>query len=166
MSDNETIEDLLLATLDAVSRFRVGQREAVAAALDAGALLTEAKDRLPHGAWGEWLGRVGLVPRTASTWMRLAKMGLTAADVIERGGINASAQRCWSQIGNRCRFEHRSSAGPGRRRSQQSTRPSEAYYEALNQRHRGASRTGHHGTGRGSEGVATKCKTWTGGIRF
>ena len=41
MTHNYTsIEDLLLATLDAVSRFRVGQREAVSAALDAGALLT------------------------------------------------------------------------------------------------------------------------------
>ena len=41
------LEDLLLSTLDAVSRFRVGQREAVSAALDAGALLTKAKGR--HG---------------------------------------------------------------------------------------------------------------------
>ena len=32
------IEDLLFATLDAVSRFRVGQRESVNAALDAGGL--------------------------------------------------------------------------------------------------------------------------------
>ena len=32
----DSIEDLLLATLDAVSRFRVGQREAVGAALEAG----------------------------------------------------------------------------------------------------------------------------------
>ena len=53
MSTHKTIEDLLLETLDAVSRFRVGQREAVTAALDAGLLLVEAKDRLPHGGWGE-----------------------------------------------------------------------------------------------------------------
>ena len=38
-----SIEDLLFATLDAISRFRVGQREAVGAALEAGGLLTEAK---------------------------------------------------------------------------------------------------------------------------
>ena len=44
-NDYTSIEDLLLATLDAVSRFRVGQREAVGAALDAGALLTQAKGR-------------------------------------------------------------------------------------------------------------------------
>ena len=60
----------------------MGQREA-------GGLLTEAKGRLRHGEWGDWLHRVGLAPRTASTWMKLAGMDLTAEDVIERGGINA-----------------------------------------------------------------------------
>ena len=91
-SDLPSIEDLLLATLDAVSRFRVGQREAAGAALDAGALLTEAKGRLQHGEWGDWLHRVGLAPRTASTWMKLAGMDLTAEDVIDRGGINSAAR--------------------------------------------------------------------------
>ena len=52
-----SVEDLLFATLDAVSRFRVGQREAVGAALEAGGLLTEAKGRLQHGEWGDWIGR-------------------------------------------------------------------------------------------------------------
>ena len=33
------------------------------------------------------LHRVGLAPRTASMWMKLAGMDLTAEDVIERGGI-------------------------------------------------------------------------------
>ena len=82
-----SIEDLLLSTLDAVSRFRVGQREAVGAALEAGALLTEAKGRLKHGEWGEWIGRVGLAKRTASMWMRLASLGLTGEEVVARGGI-------------------------------------------------------------------------------
>ena len=34
--EHHGIEDLLFATLDAVSRFRVGQQEAVSAALEAG----------------------------------------------------------------------------------------------------------------------------------
>ena len=92
MSDQASLEDLLLATLDAVSRFRVGQREAVSAALEAGGLLTEAKGRLKHGEWGDWIGRVGLAKRTASTWMKLAGMGLTSSAVIDRGGINAAAR--------------------------------------------------------------------------
>ena len=82
-----TIEDLLLSTLDAVSRYRVGQREAVSAALDAGALLTEAKGRLKHGEWGGWIGRVGLAKRTASMWMKLSGMHLTGEEVVARGGI-------------------------------------------------------------------------------
>ena len=86
------IEDLLFATLDAVSRFRVAQRESVSAALDAGALLSQAKGRLRHGEFGEWLGRVGLAQRTARTWMKLAAMDLTAEEVIDRGGINAAAR--------------------------------------------------------------------------
>ena len=90
--DYTGIEDLLFATLDAVSRFRVGQREAVGAALEAGGLLTQAKGRLQHGEWGDWLGRVGLAGRTASTWMKLASMDLTAEEVIDRGGINAAAR--------------------------------------------------------------------------
>ena len=89
---SQGIEDLLFLTLDAVSRYRVGQREAVSAALEAGGLLTEAKRRLKHGEWGDWLGRVGLAGRTASTWMKLAGLDLTAEDVIDRGGINATSQ--------------------------------------------------------------------------
>ena len=90
--DYTSIEDLLFATLDAVSRFRVGQKEAVGAALEAGGLLTKAKGRLHHGEWGDWLHRVGLAQRTARTWMKLASMDLTAEEVIDRGGINAAAQ--------------------------------------------------------------------------
>ena len=87
IEDHLSIEDLLFATLDAVSRFRVGQQDAVSAALDAGPLLTKAKGRLQHGEWGDWLHRVGLAPRTASMWMKLAAMNVTAEDVIDRGGI-------------------------------------------------------------------------------
>ena len=74
-ADRLGFEDLLFATLDAVSRFRVGQREAVGAALEAGGLLTQAKGRLQHGEWGDWIGRVGLAKRTASTWMTALRHG-------------------------------------------------------------------------------------------
>ena len=74
--DTTSIEDLLFETLDAISRFRVGQQESVSAALDAGALLSQAKGRIRHGEWGDWLGRVGLAQRTASMWMKLAGMDL------------------------------------------------------------------------------------------
>ena len=85
--DTTSIEDLLFQTLDAISRFRVGQRESVSAALDAGALLSQAKGRVRHGEWRDWLDRVGLAQRTATMWMKLASMDLTAEEVIDRGGI-------------------------------------------------------------------------------
>jgi len=84
------LEELLLDTLDAVSGFRVGQREAVACALRAGGLLAQAKSQLPHGGWGDWLRRCGLKPRTATQWMRLAESGLDVEEVIDRGGIAAA----------------------------------------------------------------------------
>ena len=60
------------------------------AALDAGGLLAQAKALIPHGGWADWLQRVGVKPRTASAWMKLAAMDVTVEDVIERGGINAT----------------------------------------------------------------------------
>lgn len=84
------LEDLMFDTLDAVSRFRVGQRDAVAGALDAGHLLAQAKEIIPHGGWADWMERVGVKPRTASAWMKLAAMDVTVEEVIENGGINAT----------------------------------------------------------------------------
>ena len=127
IEDHLSLEDLLLATLDAVSRFRVGQREAVSAALDAGALLTKAKGRLQHGEWGDWLHRVGLAPRTASTWMKLAGMDLTAEDVIDRGG-NPKSATVADLPGNLGRDLAEAEAAIADTK--------QAYYDALNQRHR------------------------------
>ena len=57
--DYTSIEDLLFATLDAVSRFRVGQQESVSAALEAGGLLDRSHG--PAATWGvgrlAWKGR-------------------------------------------------------------------------------------------------------------
>ena len=85
----QTLEDLMMDTLDAVSRFRVGQREAVGGALDAGGLLVTVKARLQHGEWVNWLERVGLNSRTASRWMKLAGLELTAEQIIAQGGIRS-----------------------------------------------------------------------------
>ena len=77
IEDHLSLEDLLLATLEA------------------GPLLTKAKGRLQHGEWGEWLHRVGLAPRTAPTWMKLAGMDLTAEDVCQgrREGVPLRCRR-------------------------------------------------------------------------
>ena len=135
IEDHLSLEDLLFATLDAVSRFRVGQREAVSAALDAGALLTKAKGRLQHGEWGDWLHRVGLAPRTASMWVKLAAMDLTAEDVIDRGGIvqtlrggNPKSATVADLPGNLGRDLAEAEA--------EIADTKRAYYDALNRRHR------------------------------
>ena len=127
--DYTGIEDLLFATLDAVSRFRVGQREAVGAALEAGGLLNQAKGRLQHGEWGDWLGRVGLAGRTASTWMKLSGMDLTAEEVIDRGGINAAARGSKPKSASEADL-------PGDLAEAEIADTKQAYYDALNRRHR------------------------------
>ena len=125
----DRIEDLLLATLDAVSRFRVGQREA------AGALLTQAKGRLRHGEWGDWLHRVGLAPRTASTWMKLASMDLTAKDVIDRGGINAAARGAKPKSASEADLPGSVDRELAEAEAAIAT-AKQTYYDALNRRHR------------------------------
>ena len=129
--DYTGIEDLLFATLDAVSRFRVGQREAVGAALEAGRLLNQAKGRLQHGEWGDWLGRVGLAGRTASTWMKLSGMDLTAEEVIDRGGINAAARGSKPKSASEADLP-----GDLAEAEAEIATTKQAYYDALNQRHR------------------------------
>lgn len=48
--------------------------DALAHAKDAGELLCEAKTNLPHGSWLRWLrAEVGISPRTAQTYMRVAR---------------------------------------------------------------------------------------------
>ena len=129
--DYTGIEDLLFATLDAVSRFRVGQREAVGAALEAGGLLNQAKGRLQHGEWGDWLGRVGLARRTASTWMKLSGMDLTAEEVIDRGGINAAARGSKPKSASEADLP-----GDLAEAEAEIADTKQAYYDALNRRHR------------------------------
>ena len=135
IEDHLSLEDLLLATLDAVSRFRVGQRDTVGAALDAGVFLAQAKGRLQHGKWGDWLHRVGLAPRTASMWVKLAAMDLTAEDVIDRGGIvqtlrggNPKSATVADLPGNLGRDLAEAEA--------EIADTKRAYYDALNRRHR------------------------------
>ena len=53
IEDHLSLEDLLLATLDAVSRFRVGQRDTVSAALEAGPNPTTNQTSAQGGQSGE-----------------------------------------------------------------------------------------------------------------
>ena len=75
IEDRLSLEDLLFATLDAVSRFRVGQRDTVGAALDAGVFLAH-QSQGPTATWG--VGRLACIAwawphvQRASMWMKLA----------------------------------------------------------------------------------------------
>ena len=131
IEDLLSFEDLLLATLEAVSRFRVGQRDAVSAARSRpGPCSPKPRARLQHGEWGNWLHRVGLAPRTASMWMKLAGMDLTAEAVIERGGNPKSATVADLPDSNLGRDLAEAEAAIADTK--------QAYYDALNQRHRAA----------------------------
>ena len=121
IEDHLSLEDLLLATLDAVSRFRVGQRDTVG--------------RLQHGEWGDWLHRVGLAPRTASTWMKLVGMDLSAEDVIDRGGINAAARGVKPESASEADLPVSVDRDLAEAEAEIAT-TKRAYYDALNQRHR------------------------------
>ena len=112
-----------------------------------GGLLTEAKGRFQHGEWGDWLHRVGLATRTASTWMRLAGLGLTAEDVIERGGINAAARGDKPESASEADLPDSNLDRDLAEAEAAIADTKRAYYDALNQRHRGAK-----GAGKGRRG--------------
>ena len=104
--------------------------------MDAGAFLAQAKGRLQHGEWEDWLHRVGLAPCTASMWLKLGGLGLTAEDVIELGGIvqtlrggtpkSATVADLPDSNLDRDLAEAEAAIADTKR----------AYYDALNQRHR------------------------------
>ena len=79
IEDLLSIEDLLFETLDAVSRFRVGQREAVGAALEAGG----AADR-GQGPFASWpVGRLAWKGRPCKAHsLNLDEVGRHGPDVL------------------------------------------------------------------------------------
>ena len=87
MSDYEELVDRLT---DAVAAYRKANRDRIAAALDAGHALLEAKATVQHGDFAALVERQGLHIRTAENWMRLAKAGLENETVSLFGGIKAT----------------------------------------------------------------------------
>ena len=83
------LEELLDETISCVERYRAGRLAATEAALEGGRLLESARSRLNHGDWLPWLGRAGLNRATANRWMRLSRLGMTAVEILEAGGMRA-----------------------------------------------------------------------------
>jgi hypothetical protein len=65
-------------------------RTAVERAREAGKLLIEAKDALPHGGWQQWLREVGVPPRTAQGYMQLARLPETKCATVAHLGLRAA----------------------------------------------------------------------------
>ena len=72
---------------DAVSRHSRGRLETIQAALDGGMALRALRERSQHGDWGRWLHRADLTERTAHNWRRLASLGMTAEQIVAKGGM-------------------------------------------------------------------------------
>ena len=65
-------------------------RTSIEKAVEAGRLLIEAKDALPHGGWLPWLRDVGITPRTAQRYVRLAAIPPDKYDTVSHLGIKGA----------------------------------------------------------------------------
>ena len=84
------LSNLAGATQSALARYRKADAERIAAALDAGRLLEEAKTTASHGEWLPYLEHLGVHQRNASRWMRLASAELKRDTVSYFGGLRAA----------------------------------------------------------------------------
>ena len=51
--------------------------------------MESARSRLNYGDWLPWLNQVGLNRATANRWMRLTRLGMTAAEILKAEGMRA-----------------------------------------------------------------------------
>jgi len=82
-----SLEHLADQIRDEHDRVGVALGRALSRAIQAGALLLDAKAQLPHGAWLPWLERnCGLAERTAQAYMRLTR-NRAALEEQNRNGV-------------------------------------------------------------------------------
>jgi hypothetical protein len=65
-------------------------RTAVERAREAGTLLLEAKESVPHGGWLAWLHEVGISARTAQGYMQLARVPESECATVAHLGLRAA----------------------------------------------------------------------------
>ena len=87
MMENVDLEIELANVKDWADRINRNRRANAGMAILAGNSLLRVKDFLPHGDWLGWLSQTAVSERVAQNWMRLARAGLSADDVMELGGI-------------------------------------------------------------------------------
>ena len=84
------VEHIIDRLTAAIARHKRGRRMAVKSAIDAGHDLISLKSAVKHGDWQRIVDRLGLPARTARRWMKLAQLGLSPDQVLERGGVVAA----------------------------------------------------------------------------
>ena len=75
-------------------RHRRASREAIAAYIETGAYLTEAKTACQHGEFAAVLARAGVSRTAAHRAMRLSRYGLKCSTVEHLGGIRRADEAC------------------------------------------------------------------------
>ena len=75
---------------EAARRGEAHKQARIAAHIEAGLLLAEARAEARFGEWGAVLARAGIHERTARDWMALAASGLKPATVADLGGMRAA----------------------------------------------------------------------------
>ena len=91
--EGNDLESLTGRLVEALERFRAHGLERIRAALAAGEALTEVKDQLGHGHFGEYLDAHKLKSSTANRWMALWNSGLSAEAVEGMGGIKKASEQ-------------------------------------------------------------------------
>ena len=75
-----------------VAAFKRSSTAAHQAYLTAGTKLADAREAARRGQWGPFLEACGISERVARNMMALARSGLNAEEITERGGVQASIE--------------------------------------------------------------------------
>ena len=89
----EDLEVLIERCEHAVLRYKAGRRASFEAAIQAGQLLVQIKDRIERGDWLTHLEKLQIPERTAQRWMRIGQWSINVSTAIELGGIRARCRR-------------------------------------------------------------------------
>ena len=87
---NNTLADAAERAGNAWRASRAAECDAIARAIEAGAILAAARDEAPHGTWGAFLRRAGIGERQAQRLIQLARSRLKPDTVSGLGGIRAA----------------------------------------------------------------------------
>ena len=74
---------------EAVGRFVISRRASIQAAIDGGRALIALRATVQFGDWSRLIVESGQSVRSARRWVRLAQLGLSSQQVLDRGGIRA-----------------------------------------------------------------------------